>query len=67
MDLSLEGAGVLECWLAPAKAVLRNMITNGGKTLRPSTSLCLGAGMFICIDAVWEIGFCSQFFVFYKK
>lgn len=56
----------MECYLAPATAVLRNLLPNGGWTVGPSSSLCLGAGLSICVDAVWEIGFQSflRFFVF---
>lgn len=30
IDLSLEEDGIMECYLAPATAVLRNLLTNGG-------------------------------------
>lgn len=59
----------MEGCLAPAKAVLRNLLTNDAKTVAPSSNLCLGAGLFVCIDVVWETEFCSffQFLDFRKK
>lgn len=47
------------------KAGLRNMLINGGKTVGSSSSLRLGAGLFICTDAVWETGFCFFLFFFF--
>lgn len=67
MDPSPEGHGVMERLLLPDKALLRNLLTNGGKTVGPCSNLCPGAGLLVCIDVVWVLLFSIFFNIYFTK